>query len=283
LIKHLLLPLLAALVLPTAVNADEFEDNWFNEAELKIQLGKTHSIDPTELTTELVDQAKSGACEAYVEFKYFPSKEIESDCKRIFKTWNSIYKYSNSFRNFALGDDWHQECSDARDYSGCMAFKKGKNTVGKPEPNKLDQKRRFVRDDGKTVIFDPKSVIAYKVRGEYGRYIKFQYRLNYYKGSVSVPGYQKPSTATTTTFGNTSYTTINQGQNVGGFTIPGGMRAPTWNVEADCEDYTANWKGLGGWRKLKRSAVNDDAGQLALDIMDEFCPQMNKLVSEAKR
>ena len=88
--KRILLPLLAALALPTAVNADEFEDNWFNETELKIQLGETHSIDPAELTTELVDQAKSGACEAYVEFKYFPSKEIESDCKRIFKAY--IYR-----------------------------------------------------------------------------------------------------------------------------------------------------------------------------------------------
>ena len=61
------------------------------------------------------------------------------------------------------------------------------------------------------------------------------------------------------------------------------MKAPTWNVEADCEDNTANWKGYGGWGKLKRSAVNDYAGQLTLEIMDKFCPQMDRLVSEAKR
>ena len=40
---------LTSCFLPTAVNADEFEDNWFNETELKIQLGETHSIDHTDI------------------------------------------------------------------------------------------------------------------------------------------------------------------------------------------------------------------------------------------
>ena len=184
----------------------------------------------------------------------------------------------------------HNICKDVKDYMGCVKA----NSKEFLEEDK-NAKRTFTRDDGKTVIFDPKSVVAQNVRGEYGRYIKFSYRLNYYRGSSYVPQTQiTPDRVSTNTFGTinsfgggasysgTSYSTITPGATMGGFSIPGGMRSREWVVEVDCEDYTVNHVGDGGgWISFNRRLSEE--GKTAKAIADEFCPQMDNLVLNAEK
>ena len=118
-----------------------------------------------------------------------------------------------------------------------MKFNQG-DVVIKKEP-KIDKnkKRSFVRDDGNRITFDPKTVLALNKKGDYGRYLKFNYRINFYKGSTYIPKTQiTPDRVTTNTYekincnregssysGN-SYLTITPGATMGIFTIPDGMR-----------------------------------------------------------
>ena len=164
----------------------------------------------------------------------------------------------------------HRMCKDVNDYLGCVKAnsKSGFKFFGNKK-EKIDKKakRKFTRDDGYNVVFDPKSVEAIKIRGDYGRYLKFNYRINYYQGSSYIPKTQiTPDRVSTNTYGTinsygssasfsgNSYSTVTPGASFGGFTIPGGMRSRVVEVTADCKDYTADLKGDGqGWRKLKGS------------------------------
>ena len=58
--------------------------------------------------------------------------------------------------------------------------------------------------------------------------------------------------------------------------------AKQWTADADCEDYTANWIGdkEKGWRNLNTHKAESSIE--AKNILDEFCPQMDRLVEEAK-
>ena len=54
-----------------------------------------------------------------------------------------------------------------------------------------------------------------------------------------------------------------------------------WMAEADCQDYTADWKGDDrGWRDL--NTATKESSIEAKNILDEFCPQMDRLVKEEK-
>ena len=59
-------------------------------------------------------------------------------------------------------------------------------------------------------------------------------------------------------------------------------------AEADCQDYTANWAGdKEGWVNLENPSKKLKSWYLestkeAKNILDEFCPQMDRLVKEAK-
>jgi len=135
-----------------------------------------------------------------------------------------------------------------------------------------------------------------KTRGEYGRYIKFNYRLNFYRGSSYIPQTQiTPDRVTTNTYGTinsygggssysgNSYSTIIPGAKFGGFTIPGGVRSRLWGVEVDCFDQTADFKKDNyGWVKLNGRHKNLADVITAKEIADEFCPQMDRLVAEAR-
>ena len=57
-----------------------------------------------------------------------------------------------------------------------------------------------------------------------------------------------------------------------------------WTVHADCQDYTADWQDDGKpWIKLKRKKASNTFDVYdAKTILDEFCPQMDRLVKEAK-
>ena len=186
-------------------------------------------------------------------------------------------------------------CLKAADFAGCV---KAMTTKSVEKKINKSTKRNFTRDDGLNIVFDPKTVVAKKIRGEYGRYLEFNYRINYYQGSTYIPKTQiTPDTVTTNTYGTinsygggagsysgNSYSTITPGATIGGFTIPGGMRSKVWQVTLDCQDYTADWKGdMQGWREL-RGAKKDTqiSTDMAVEIADEYCPQMIRLVAEAR-
>ena len=182
----------------------------------------------------------------------------------------------------AVSPEIHKLCLDAKDYQGCVSAQM-------VQPIDPKGKRKWERDSGDIVVFDPLSVVAIQVRGEWGRYIEYRYTLRGYDQGTSgytSPGVQLPSSATTTMYGNTAYTTINPGATVGSFTIPGRAGGPfssNWKVQADCIDYTANWDGDDqGWRKLRGINLKEDSSREALKILQEFCPRINDLVNTAK-
>lgn len=175
----------------------------------------------------------------------------------------------------------HKICSDAKDYLGCI------NAHNQPSRISPDIKRKWERDDGDIVIFDPKSAKAINLNGGFGRYLTYRYVLRTYDAGsrgVNIPGYQMPSTATTNVIGNTAFTTVNPGAVVGAVSIPGrpgGPVAQYWSVQADCRDYTADWDGdREGWRKLSPES-NRPSTKEARAVLDEFCPQMERLIKEA--
>jgi hypothetical protein len=176
----------------------------------------------------------------------------------------------------------HKLCLDAKDYQGCVSAQ----TTQLAGPN---EKRRWERDSGEVIIFDPTSVKAIQVRGQWGRYIEYRYTYRgYQEGSTaySSPGVQMPSTATTSVYGNTAYTTITPGATIGAFSIPGragGQVSRAWKVQADCTEFTADWEGDDqGWRKLRAASLKEDSSKEALKILEEFCPKMPELVDAAK-
>jgi hypothetical protein len=176
----------------------------------------------------------------------------------------------------------HKLCSDAKDYQGCV----NAQTSTPAGPN---SKRRWERDSGEVIVFDPLSVRAIQVRGQWGRYIEYRYTYRGYQQAAagySSPGVQMPSTATTSVYGNTAYTTITPGATVGAFSIPGRAGGPisrTWKVQADCVEFTADWEGDDqGWRKLRAMSLKEDSSKEAVGILEEFCPRMLELVDAAK-
>ena len=176
----------------------------------------------------------------------------------------------------------HKLCLEAKDYQGCV----NSQTSQPVSPN---AKRRWERDSGDVIVFDPTSVKAIQIQEKWGRYIEYSYTLRgYQQGSsgYSSPGVQMPGTATTSVYGNTAYTTITPGATIGAFSIPGRSGCPisqTWKVKADCLDYTADWDGDSqGWRRLKTPSLTAESSKEALKVLDEFCPQMERLVDAAK-
>ena len=114
-----------------------------------------------------------------------------------------------------------------------MSGQKKKNEYG-------EGTRKLVRSDGSLSLFNPLAISAMKIRGEYGRYLRYRY-----------------------------------------FRIGNDGVGNQWTAEADCQDYTANWEGdEEGWRNLKRD--KKESSVEAKKILDEFCPQMDRLVQEAE-
>jgi len=184
--------------------------------------------------------------------------------------------------NQSVPPELHQLCIEAKDYAGCVKTQ----STGVP---KDDGKRRWERDDGDVVVFDPLSVKAIMVNEKFGRYMEYRYVLRGISAGspgFSTPGVQMPSIARTNVYGSTAYTTITPGATVGAVSIPGkpgGAFSSNWRVEVDCIDYTANWDGDSeSWRKLRNIQPDDKpSSREARKIMDEFCPQMPRLVEEA--
>mgnify|MGYP001158664968 CR=1 FL=1 len=306
--RKIFIPLLAALALPTAVNADDQLNNWFNNEYWRKDFEKNLKIPASEITDQNIDEGRIGSCIVFIE-EDFPDyalgdkkQIIRNSCKALFKKYKDKLVFPEIYTNYFESEVAKETCLDAKDYIGCMKYEIGSYGSSKEQEKekKIDKnaKRNFTRDDGKNIVFDPKTVVALNKKGDYGRYLKFNYRINYYQGSSYIPKTQiTPDTVTTNTYGTinsygggvgsysgNSYSTVTPGASFGGFSIPGGMRSNVWAVTVDCQDYTADWKGDGqGWRKL-RGAKRDTkiSTDMAIEIVDEFCPQMSRLVAEAK-
>ena len=150
-------------------------------------------------------------------------------------------------------------CLKASDFAGCVeTMKRGLDT--KRMNDVEDGLRTWTRDTGTKVRMRTKSVKAVQLGKPYGRYLEWFYTRGVIEGS----------------FYNwfTGTTTNNQ-------------PARSWKVEADCIDYTVDWKGeASGWISVKNpdqyvgNQLMDPARE-AKNVLDEFCPQMDRLVSEA--
>ena len=55
----------------------------------------------------------------------------------------------------------------------------------------------------------------------------------------------------------------------------------SWTVVGDCKSFSADWDDDGeGFIDLRRP--NDNSSKEARSVLDDFCPQMNRLIDEAK-
>ena len=144
--------------------------------------------------------------------------------------------------NSDVSNEIHKRCKDVKDYVGCVQIMGGQ----KKENEYGEGTRKFIRKDGNYVLFNPLAVRAMEEKSEYGRYLSYRYIKVNPESSVA------------------------------------------WTVEADCEEYTADWdKDKKGWVNIKNPSKRLDAwyfeaSKEAVDILDEFCPQMDSLVKETK-
>ena len=161
--------------------------------------------------------------------------------------------------NAEIDKETAEFCLKASDFAGCVeTMKRGLDT--KRMNDVEDGLRTWTRDTGTKVRMRTKSVKAVQLGKPYGRYLEWFYTRGVIEGS----------------FYNwfTERTTNNQ-------------PARSWKVEADCIDYTVDWKGeASGWISVKNpdqyvgNQLMDPARE-AKNVLDEFCPQMDRLVAEA--
>ncbi len=143
--------------------------------------------------------------------------------------------------------DQEATCLKAKDYKGCMEYY-SKNPKGLIQSKKKYLTREWQRGSntgwlkGSTVLFNPAAVIAKKVNDSWGRYISYRYHET--RGNIK------------------------------------------WEVkiDGDCKEYTADYIGdQRGWYKLReRTKTRWGITQEVIEVLDEFCPQMNRLVKEAE-
>jgi hypothetical protein len=141
-----------------------------------------------------------------------------------------------------------ETCMRAQDFAGCVQTLSG----GLPPKQKSDVDegmRTWTRETGVVVRMRTASVVAMKsAKGEYGRHLKWVYG----RTGPDNTGWQK-------------------------------------EVQADCQEYTADWNEDGlTWtdvkdaEKYRRKPDEYEPVREAKAIMDEFCPQIERLINEAK-
>jgi hypothetical protein len=142
-----------------------------------------------------------------------------------------------------------ETCMRAQDFAGCVQTLSG----GLPPKQKSDVEegmRTWTRETGVIIRMRAASVVAMKsANGEYGRHLKWVYGRT---TGVNAEGWQK-------------------------------------EVQADCKEYTADWSNdAAGWKdvkdpeKYRRNSDNYEPVREAKAVMDEFCPQIERLIIEAK-
>jgi hypothetical protein len=141
-----------------------------------------------------------------------------------------------------------ETCMRAQDFAGCVQTLSG----GLPPKQKSDADegmRTWTRETGVIVRMRVASVVAMKSgQGEYGKHLKWVYG----RTGTNNDGWQK-------------------------------------EVQADCSEYTADWNEDGAsWKdirdpdKYRRKSDEYEPVREAKAVMDEFCPQIERLVVEAK-
>jgi len=139
-------------------------------------------------------------------------------------------------------------CMKAQDFAGCVQTMTG----GLPPKQKMDAEeglRTWTRESGVVVRMRVASVVAMKSAGnQYGSHIKWVYG----RTGTNNEGWQK-------------------------------------EVQADCKNYTADWnEDRTGWldvkdpEKYRRDSGTYEPVREAKAVMDEFCPQIERLISEAQ-
>ena len=142
-------------------------------------------------------------------------------------------------------------CMKATDFAGCVETMQ-RGLPPKQQQDANDGMRTWTRATGVVVRMRTASVTAMKSNsGEYGRHIKWVYGRTG-SNTSTMAGWQK-------------------------------------EVQADCVDQTADWnQDAAGWidvsdpEKYRRDTFNYEPVIEARSVMDEFCPQMDRLVEEAK-
>ncbi len=139
-------------------------------------------------------------------------------------------------------------CMKATDFAGCVQTMTG-GLPPKQQTDAVEGLRTWTRETGVVVRMRTASVVAMKSsNGEYGRHIKWVYG----RTGKDNEGWQK-------------------------------------EVQGDCKQYTADWnEDSKGWidikepEKYRRKSDEYEPVREAKAVMDEFCPQIERLVIEAK-
>ena len=141
-----------------------------------------------------------------------------------------------------------ETCMRAQDFAGCVqTFSSGLNPKQKSDVD--DGMRTWTRETGVIIRMRIASVIAMKSdKGEYGKHLRWVYG----RTGTNNDGWQK-------------------------------------EVQADCKEYTADWNEDGkSWldvkdpEKYRRKSDEYEPIREAKAVMDEFCPQIERLIAEAK-
>jgi len=79
---------------------------WFDDEKFKTYLYEEFDfrIPKSSISKLNIDQAKVGACYAFIEFESFPNKIIKQDCKNLYEKYknNNAFTFSQSFLVFAI-------------------------------------------------------------------------------------------------------------------------------------------------------------------------------------
>jgi len=156
--------------------------------------------------------------------------------------------------NAEIDEDTAKFCLKATDFAGCIETMTKDKLPSFQKKSSEEGLRTWTRDSGVIVRMRTSDIKAVNLkRSGYGRYLSWIY---FRSGDDATGG---------------------------------------WNnkVTVDCKDYTAKWKGLfgGGWSDLNnlekyREKIGApwkyNSRKEVKIVMDEFCPQMDRLVSEAK-
>ena len=148
-------------------------------------------------------------------------------------------------------------CLKATDFAGCVESMSKKEVPFKQKQDSDQGMRTWTRATGVVVRMRTASVKAMRNRnGDFGTHLRWNYSR----------------------------------------TGDGNYAGSTWQVEANCKEFTANWKGnMAGWTSVrdpeqlmrKSSIWNDKSSTYepaieAKAVLTEFCPEMDRLVLEAK-
>ena len=290
--KRLLLPLLAALALPTTVNANEAVDNWFDNEWWRRDFEKSLKIPASEITDQNIDEGRIGSCSVFIE-NNFPEilvgdkkMIIRESCKDLYRKYKNTLNFPEYYINYFDKEITQEKCLNAKDYIGCMQYESA-NEESNPFGKKLKQTNcdmrwcdpnEFVGNDnlGRPVLkgwyfkdapqmrasmqIDPK-IYQVEVDNQFGRYIHKRSLFRYYRQArAGTSGYTQTyggSQTNCTGFGNSISCTTTPPVTTyipGIPSRPGGVDEVLENYIFDCQDKL--YAKYEGERSIKIENIN---------------------------